>query len=324
MAVIWVRGLHDPPHPVVAGHHGAVTHERLRAELVAVVTAVTDGRPLVLTADAGQRLPSGPLRTEHRSMQAGLRAWVEQQTRHRLGYVEQLYTFADPDRAGEGGRVVSVSYLGLTRTSSADPPWCDWYAYFPWEDHRPGAEGPRIVLEQIVPALEAWAARGADRDDCERRALRTAVCFGVSGRPWSSDLSLQRYELLFEAELIPEAGDDTDPVVGVPGDRMLGDHRRILATAVGRVRAKIQYHPVVFELMPESFTLGQLQNTVEALAGQALHKQNFRRLVTQQDLVEATGETEQATGGRPARLFRFRRAVLDERQVAGTQLPRAR
>src|SRR5690606_6120082 len=174
VAVIWVRGLHDPPHPVVAGHHGAVTHERLRAELVAVVTAVTDGRTLVLTADAGQRLPPGSPRTGHRPSHVGLLAWAERQTWPRLGYVEQLYTFADPDRSGEGGRVVSVSYLGLTRTSSSDPPCCDWYAYFPWEDHSPGAEGPRIVLEQIVPALEAWAARGADRGDCERRALRAA------------------------------------------------------------------------------------------------------------------------------------------------------
>ena len=122
---------------------------------------------------------------------------------------------------------------------------------------------------------------------------------------------------------LPEAPSAT-PDRLVPGERMAGDHRRILSTGLARLRAKIQYHPVVFELMPESFTLGQLQVTVEALAGQALHKQNFRRLVTQQDLVEPTGETHAETGGRPARMYRFRRAVLDERQVAGTKLPRTR
>jgi hypothetical protein len=76
--------------------------------------------------------------------------------------------------------------------------------------------------------------------------------------------------------------------------------------------------------MPEAFTLLQLQRTVEALGGRLLHKQNFRRLIDQQDLVEETGEVTTETGGRPAKLFRFRREVLAERQVAGTKLPLVR
>ena len=303
---------------------GRVTRERVGAELVAVVTAVVAGRPVVLTAEGGQHLPFGPLRTEHHSMQAGLQTWVEQQTGHRLGYVEQLYTFADPDRASAAGRVVSISYLGLTNAVGDRPTdaWRDWYAFFPWEDQRVGSAGPGLVTEVIEPRLGAWveAAPPAER---EARRLRADVCFGLGGRGWSPELVLQRYELLYEAALIPEAPSAT-PDRLVPGERMAGDHRRILSTGLARLRAKIQYHPVVFELMPESFTLGQLQVTVEALAGQALHKQNFRRLVTQQDLVEPTGETHAETGGRPARMYRFRRAVLDERQVAGTKLPRTR
>ncbi len=302
---------------------------------MAVLTAVDDGRPLVLTADQGRSLPSGPLRTEHRSMQAGLQAWVEQQTGHHLGYVEQLYTFADPDRSVAGGRVVSVSYLGLTRAAGdAGHGWRDWYAFFPWEDRRPGSPGPTVLQETVTPLLDAWA-RGARSDgERERRQLRTDVCFALDGRPWAPELVLQRYELLYEAGLLPESGGATtdDPAPGsdgedrpgVPGERMAGDHRRILSTGLARLRAKIQYHPVVFELMPDTFTLGQLQVAVEAIAGQAVHKQNFRRLVTQQDLVEPTGETDSDTGGRPARLYRFRRGVLDERGVAGTKLPRTR
>ena len=102
---------------------------------------------------------------------------------------------------------------------------------------------------------------------------------------------------------------------------MTGDHRRILATGMARLRAKIKYRPVVFELMPPVFTLLQLQRSVEAIAGHAVHKQNFRRLIEQQELVEETGETTQDTGGRPAKLFRFRRAVLAERDAAGTKPP---
>ena len=105
---------------------------------------------------------------------------------------------------------------------------------------------------------------------------------------------------------------------------MILDHRRILATGIARLRAKIKYHPVVFELMPETFTLLQLQRCVEALAGRLVHKQNFRRLIEQQELVEETGAASQDTGGGPAKLFRFRRGVLAERAVVGTKLPLSR
>jgi hypothetical protein len=76
--------------------------------------------------------------------------------------------------------------------------------------------------------------------------------------------------------------------------------------------------------MPPDFTLGQLQRAVEALAGRRLHKQNFRRLIEQQGLVEETGALTAETGGRPAKLYRFSREILLERAVAGTKLPLAR
>ncbi len=139
----------------------------------------------------------------------------------------------------------------------------------------------------------------------------------------------KRYELLYEAKLIPEAtrGNSSTStstraaLPNTPGHPIDPDHRRILATGIARLRAKIKYHPVVFELMPDTFTLLQLQRCVEALAGRQVHKPNFRRLIEQQELVEETGETSQDTGGRPAKLFRFRRAVLAERAIAGTKLP---
>src|SRR5579862_4263895 len=108
------------------------------AELIAVIVAVTEGEPRVLTIDRGHALPSGPFESNERSLQASLRIWVERQTHHPLGYMEQLYTFADPGRTGVDKRTVSVSYLGLTREApvSGDPGagWRDWYRFFPWED----------------------------------------------------------------------------------------------------------------------------------------------------------------------------------------------
>ncbi|MCY1199091.1 hypothetical protein D9M72_104850 [compost metagenome] len=300
----------------------------VHAELVAVLVAVTNGEPRVLTTDDARALPAGPFELSHRSLQAGLRAWVEAQTHHPLGYVEQLYTFADGDRSDESGaRVMSVSYLGLTReageTGVAQVGWQDWYRYFPWEDRRAGT--PALVEELIVPRLAAWCEDSADAAVRQRRRQRAAITFGLEGASWNEDMVLQRYELLFEAGLVPEAARrGRGSGAAVPGEPMRHDHRRILATGIARLRAKIKYRPVVFELMPAQFTLLQLQLAVEALAGRGLHKQNFRRLIEQQALVEETGEMATGTAGRPAKLFRFRRDVLLERAIAGSKLPLSR
>ena len=299
----------------------------IAAELIAVIVAVTDGVPRILTLEDCRTLPSGPFETAHRSLQSSLRQWVEQQTGHPLGYVEQLYTFADRDRTAEGvgRRAISISYLGLTREAGTDTHvhWRSWYQYFPWEDAR--GTGPSILAERIAPCLRRWSDAGEDAATRHDRNSRAAITFGLDGRPWNEDLVLQRYELLYEAELVPEASAfGIDASMPAPGDAMLHDHRRILATAIARLRAKIKYRPVVFELMPPEFTLLQLQRTVEALAGRHLHKQNFRRLIEQQELVEETGASTAETRGRPAKLFRFRREVQMERAIAGTKLPLSR
>lgn len=296
-----------------------MTGQAVTAELLAVVVGMVDGRPSVLTLGEPPRLPAGPLLPSHRSLQAATRAWVEEQTGRRLGYLEQLYTFADLDRDHRGRRI-SISYLGLT--TPGEPGiggWADWYELFAWEDRRDG----RPAAEQLVGRLRDWAATDPDRR--AERTQRTAITFGLDGRAWQPELTLQRYELLYEAGLVAEAPDEwRRPAAELsPGGRMLGDHRRALATGIARLRAKIGYRPVVFELMPSSFTLRQLQDCVEALSGHAVHTQNFRRLIEQQALVEETGGLLE-TGGRPARLYRFRRQVLQERHVAGTMLPTTR
>lgn len=298
-------------------------------DLVAVLAAVTDGEPKIMTIADASALPSGPFQFAHRSLQTGLRAWVEEQTHHPLGYVEQLYTFADLGRAGgpKASHRISISYLGLTRESQTHQAtrahWSGWYDYFPWEDHRAGP--PPMLAKILTPRLRAWA-KSADGAGIQReRWQRAAINFGLEGRDWNEELILQRYELLYEAGLIPEAarGQAKHPEC-VPGRPMTADHRRILATGIARLRAKIKYRPVVFELMPAEFTLLQLQRSVEALAGRLVHKQNFRRLIEQQELVEETGAIATEAVGRPAKLFRFRHAVLAERAAAGTKLPLSR
>jgi hypothetical protein len=298
----------------------------------AIVTATVD-EPRVLMVRIGddplEALPSGPLEVEHRTLEVGLRAWVERQTSQRLGYVEQLYTFGDRDRVegARAGRALTVAYLALVREArpagAAEALWQSWYRYFPWEDWRDG--GPS-ALPPLEARLSRWAAQTPNEAEKRLREERLGLAFA---RSWNEELVLERYELLYEAGLIQESWRDLGRpapqgdglVFGVP---MAADHRRILATAIGRLRGKIKYRPVVFELMPPAFTLLQLQCTVEALSGVRLHKQNFRRLVEHQGLVEETGGISAETGGRPARLVRFRREVLLERPAPGLRLRAAR
>ena len=183
-----------------------------------------------------------------------------------------------------------------------------------------------MIEVEIAPVLESWIR---ETRHSERRRLRRERCdihFGLRGAPWVPERVLDRYELLYEVGLAAEASRDanlTEPSRAVAGlgQAMAYDHRRILASALGRLRGKIKYRPVVFELLPPEFTLLQLQRVVEALAGVRLHKQNLRRLLEHGGLVEGTGKLETHTGGRPAELFRFRRDVLRERPAPGVGIP---
>ena len=268
-------------------------------------------------------LPFGPLdASEDRTLELALRRWVKAQTDLDLGYVEQLYSFGDrfrdPLEAESGKRVISIAYLTLVRdekpTAVPGSGWRNVYDFLPWEDFRRGEWSD--LRRQLVPALEAWTRAGDDAESRQRRALRAEMVFGLGGAPWDGDRVLERYELLYEVGLVREAGQGRN--VGTP---MGMDHRRILATALGRLRGKIRYRPVVFEMLPDEFTLLQLQRSVEALSGVLLHKQNFRRLVEQAGLVEGTNRVTRARG-RPAELFCFRREVLRERPAPGVGLPR--
>ncbi|MDR3493722.1 MAG: NAD regulator [Ancalomicrobiaceae bacterium] len=313
--------------------------------LSAAIVAIDGDKPAILVVERPgtvPALPSGPFDPlTHRTLEIGLRGWVEAQTALKIGYVEQLYTFGDRGRharfADRSPHEVSVGYLALTRIPAGsargvgtDAAFTPWYDFFPWEDWR--GDRPAMLDELILPELRAWADEAPTSHDASRgldRRERLRLCFGEDGMPWDEERALERYELLYDAGMVEEAARDgrerglrrhrsgTAPALG---RTMQHDHRRILATAISRLRAKLKYRPVVFELMAETFTLTELQRTMEAAAGRHVHKQNFRRLVENSALVEPTGGTTLRTGGRPAQLFRFRRDVLKERPAPGLRL----
>jgi hypothetical protein len=305
----------------------------VRIGLSAVVIALRDRQACVLTTpgeDGSTALPFGPFDpARDRTFERALRDFVTAQTGFRLGFVEQLYTFGDLGRASpratpgpEHHREVSVGYLALT-ADAADAPqaearWTPVLEIFPWEDRRDGAPA---CAAPLIADLKAWA------DADPRRQARVETLFATTpAHRWNEGRVLDRYELLYEAGLVAEAARDQDrpPLPGAPGRAMASDHRRILATGLGRLRNKLKYRPVLFDLMPATFTLSELQTAAEAVAGLSLHKQNFRRGVERTGLVEPTGRLSAATGGRPAELFRVIDGDLSTGEALGLPLPAQR
>ncbi len=316
--------------------------------LSAVVAALRDGELLALTvrpqdqrthkASALTGLPFGPFDPEdQRTFELALRDFVTQQTGFELGYVEQLYTFGDKGRDAPlpdlgvpqgplGSRVISVGYLALAPVAAVSDAaaWAPWTRFFPWEDWRAGR--PIVIDEALAPRLKVWA-----RGDSDRTA-RARNLFALDGAPWNEERVLDRYELLYEAGIAAEAARDRARARGLDeaepqaapapfGQPMVSDHRRILATGLGRLRGKLKYRPIIFELTPPTFTLTELQLAVEAIAGVRLHKQNFRRMVERTGLAEPLGRYRTETGGRPAELFAYRREPAGSPRAIGFGLP---
>ena len=313
--------------------------------MIAVVDEFEPKALCVRGAENLLSLPYGPFDpARHRTFEMGLREWVERQTSVRLGFVEQLYTFGDKGREAPAAlildrdpniRTVSVGYLALAKepadVSAAGARWRSWYDFFPWEDWRRGE--PSVLGDVVFPGIDAWLNRAPDDLTRETRRLRTITAFGLTEFGWEEERALDRYELMYEAGLVAEAwrdrraanmrppgGDET--AVQATGATLASDHRRILATAIGRIRGKLKYRPLVFDLMAHDFTLLNLQRTTEALVGFELHKQNFRRSVENGAFVDKTERSVQQPSGRPAALFTLSETIAADRSARGLTIPR--
>ena len=111
---------------------------------------------------------------------------------------------------------------------------------------------------------------------------------------------------------VPWAGEAGGPVSAVSEGgaplTLAFDHADILAQAVKRLRGKLDYTDVAFALLPEQFTLRQLQDVHEAVLGAALNTSAFRRRMRDRGWIAPTGAREAGTAFRPAELFRFDRS----------------
>jgi hypothetical protein len=299
----------------------------LPIQLTTAVMSTIDFEPVVWVKKSPSPLncdllPSGTFDGEFEmALDAAVRATVAENTGLIPNYFNQLATFltqSDIDAAVTPH--LSIGYMALINSASkkhrstASPvdrsSWTSCYRYLPWEDWRMGR--PDIIDTTILPRLSAWAASGSDQDEVKDRQDQIRICFG-SAHSWDDERVLERYLVMQSAILF---ANDNETL----GRHMQDDHRKILAAALGRLRTKLRYRPVVFEVMEPEFTLFELQRTVEGIIGPHLHKQNFRRLVESMGLVEATGEIKNHTGGRPAKMFRFRPGVVLEQQAPGMRV----
>ena len=190
-------------------------NSNLALGLNAVVLAVTNDQPRVLTVrtqgvdmisstEPLHALPFGSFDVnQDRTLELCMRRSVFEQTDKELGYVEQLYTFADKGRDPRerlgGNRVVSIGYLTLAQEQhfdvSENSSWANCFDYFPWEDWRSGRPE---VIEEVEVALFNWAQGNRELRE------RVEICFGLGNVGWDAYKVLERYELLYEAKMIPE------------------------------------------------------------------------------------------------------------------------
>jgi len=135
---------------------------------------------------------------------------------------------------------------------------------------------------------------------------------GPQRHPTRSLISVVYFALIsLDSHLIEnQAGKYTwQPAAAPPSLAM--DHTEILTYALRRLRYKLEYTAVGFELLPETFSLSELQKTYEMILGETLDKRNFRRRILQGGIIEAT-EDYRSGEGRPARLYRYRPDAVAE------------
>lgn len=186
-----------------------------------------------------------------------------------------------------------------------------------------------LIQRGIEPFKGKWALPGGfiqvgeDIDTCARRELQEETglknifleqlaTFGTPKRdPREHVVTVAYYALVNLIDHTPAAATDADNAAWFALDdlpKLAFDHAKILKTAKERLQGKVRYQPIGFELLPEKFTLTQLQKLYERILEHALDKRNFRKKVTKLDILEETDEVEQDVARRAARLYRFDRS----------------
>ncbi|MEQ1893361.1 MAG: NUDIX domain-containing protein [Planctomycetota bacterium] len=174
----------------------------------------------------------------------------------------------------------------------------------------------------VGESLEQAARRElAEETGLERLYLEQLYTFGEPGRdPREHVVSVAYYALVNLHEHGPVAASDAESAGWFALDdlpRLAFDHARIVASARERLQAKVRYRPLGFELLPELFTLAELQRLYEAILGRPLDKRNFRKKVRELGILAESGEVQQDVAHRAAVLYRFDRRAYERLMERG-------
>lgn len=174
-------------------------------------------------------------------------------------------------------------------------------------------------------SLEEAALRELYEETSVRNVfLEQLYTFGDPARdPRGRVITVAYYALIASDRLSLEAGADAAearwfPVQNLP--TLAFDHKSIAEYALSRLRNKLEYTTVGFQLLPEKFTLGELQGVYEAILGKSLDKRNFRRKIALLGILKPLREW-QDTGRKPAQLFRFAAKRFERLKDKGILFP---
>jgi ADP-ribose pyrophosphatase YjhB (NUDIX family) len=221
-------------------------------------------------------LPGGFVNMDESLDQAALRE-LKEETNIEDIYIEQLYTWGDVGRDPRT-RVIGCSYMSLADSSKLDIKAGDDADEAMWFKVK------AFVVEQKKTA----SRKGYSVQNLVRLVLKnenTELTATVK-----VDKIFDGKVVRVERELLESGG-------------IAFDHAKIIEYAVERLRNKIEYTDIAFNLMPEQFTLTELQQVYEVILGKELLKANFRRKIA--DMVLETGEYTRDAGHRPSKLFRY-------------------
>lgn len=200
------------------------------------------------------------------------------------------------------------------------------------------AESLHVLLIKMKkhPYEKCWAIPGGlvkpdeSVDAAARRqlALKTGVkniyleqlySFGdVHRDPFGRVVSVAYFALIPNANVNLKTTDEYGEVAWFPVSdlpQLAYDHTKIISTALFRVKSKLEYTNIVYSLLPDEFTLHDLQKIYEIILDRKLDKRNFRKKFFSLKLVQATGKKQRGEANRPAELFRFVKRSLQRVEI---------
>ncbi|PSB67780.1 NUDIX hydrolase, partial [filamentous cyanobacterium CCP1] len=172
---------------------------------------------------------------------------------------------------------------------------------------------------RIDESIEAAALRELQEETgLEKLFLEQLYTFGAVDRdPRERIVTVAYYALINLEEYAVKAASDASDAAWFPINALpplAFDHNQILATALNRLKNKVRYEPIGFELLPKKFTLFQLQKLYETILGHELDKRNFRKKILKMGLLRELDEVQQDVPHRAAKLYEFDEVAYEQLQ----------